>query len=413
MSELNLDFAAEYGVYAKVLQCRDGIYVIGSLDPITDDISPVSIIRRNERNKQLFYPHTYAVKLTDGDNIMLFADNFLRYCKEAEFIKSIYGEYKLPVPGQLRRNELSSLMQFKAASVNQKCDTLFQSLHKNRLDKFFRLERRNGLRGIWRKFYRSEHYNSSAGRLSNLTAFFKHKTSKTNVGMLFGSGKAVKCFVMQEHEYKEFKKTINEYYPDIQFAASKKHTVNHGMVDIPGMGKAVTFEEFAKIRSEKFAAIGYKAFRDLNISYWEFRDVFYKASDEPIIAEAYNNICLRFVNCVQLHALRDRGDISYTNIPIADIMDFSCLANENNVKIYIDKWGEFDTPNFDTVCVVYNSFDSDKVAGINDIIIEDKIQLSHAIPQRPLAAQISNAEEIRQNYTAEQFAPYEKNYAAR
>lgn len=408
MSELNLDFAAEYGIYAKVLQCRDGIYVIGSLDPITDDVNPVSIIRRNERNRQLFYPRTYAVKLTDGDNIMLFADNFLKYCKEAEFIKNIYDEYKLPVPEQLRYNEVYALMRFKHTSVNENCDDLLRNLHKSRLDKFFKHEHQNGLRGLWRNFFRSEYYDEDAGKFKNLRIFLSPKTSKSDVDMLFTSSDSVKRLEMQEHEYKKFKKILREYYPDIQFAVSKKYTVDHGMIDIPGMGKSVTFEEFAKIRDKQFAANGYRALQNFNISHWEFRDVFFKIADEPIIAEVYHNLTLKFVNCVQLRTLRDRGDISHVNVPAADIMDFSHLANENNVKIYIDKWGEFDTPNFDTICVVYNDFDEVKVNGINNIILEDKIQLSHAIPKEPLSARIANAEDKRQDCNFERLGLYEK-----
>lgn len=409
MPEFNLDFSRNYGIYSEIVQCRDSAYVIGSIDPITDDISPVNIIRRNERNKQLFYPHTFAVKITENDNVMLFADKFLKYCKEAEFIKNIYAEYDLPVPERLRRNELSSLMRFKAASENANYNDLLRSLHKDSINKFFKLEHKRGLRKAWREFYRSEHYDSNAGTLVNLVRFFKRKTPKTDVDMLLGSGEAVKRIVMPEHEYKELKKTIEEYYSDdIQFAVSKKYIVDHGMIDIEGMGKAVTFEEFTKIRDKQFAVNGYRAFIDLNVSRWEFRDVCYKASDEPIIAEIYNNIALKYVECAQLHSLRDRGDICYTVVPVTDIMDFACLANDNDLKFYIDKWGDFETPSLDTVCVVYNSFDESKVIGINNIILEDKIQLSHAIPKKPLTTQITSAEGKHQDGVCTKFEHYEK-----
>lgn len=408
MSKLNLDFAAEYGVYTKVLQCRDGVYVIGSLDPITDDISPINIIRRNERNKQLFYPHTFGAKIKDNDNIMLFIEKFLKYCKEAEFIKNIYAEYNLSVPERLRRNELSELIRFKTASENLNYDNLLRDLHKKSINKFFKHESKCGLYKSWRKFYRSERYDSNAGKLSNFIRFLKRKTPKTDIDILLGTGETVKRIAMHEHEYKEFKKTVKEYYPNIQFAVSKKYIVNHGMIDIPGIGKAVTFEEFVNIRDKQFSSKGYGAFADLNVSYWEFRDISFKIADEPIIAEIYNNINLRFVNCMQLHSLRDRGDICYTSVPVDDIMDFSYLANVNDLKFYIDKWGEFEPPSLDTVCIVYNLFDENKVTDINNVILQDKIQFSHAIPKEPLALQITSAEKKLPDSFLENFKPYEK-----
>lgn len=408
----DIDFSKEYGIYSKVIQCKDHMYIVASLDPIADNISPMDIIQRQERNTRLFYPAVFAIKVDDSNNFLFIMSKFLKYCQEAEFIKTIFKEFGLPVPERLRYTEVYSLMRFNDGRNNPEADAVLIGLYENGLRRFFRNERRGGLRGKWRSFFRSDKFDDDASKLKNLLTFIKRKTPETDIELLLKSGEGVKWIAMQEHEYSEFKRTIKEYYPDIFFNTGKKYVVDHGMIELPGKGKPITFKDFCELRNEHFGSKGYRAFENLNISRWEFRDIFFKSADEPVIAQIYNNISLKFVKCVNLQELLDKGDINCVNIPIDDIMDFASLAQENNLPLYIDKWGEFQTSNLDTVCVVYNKINDGLIAEINRTMLNGKIHSSHAISteqKEMLNAQISNASAKRQNHRHQpEYVPCEK-----
>lgn len=412
MSDFKIDFSKEYGIYSKIIQCKNNMYIVASLDPIADNISPMDIIRRNEHNTRLFYPSNFAIKLDENDNTMLIIGKFLKYCQEAEFIKAMFSEFSVPVPERLRYTEVYSLMDFNDGRNNPKADAFICGLYENSLRKFFRNERRGGLRKKWRKFFRSDKFDDDASKLKNLLAFLKRKVPETDIELLLKSGEGVKWIAMQEHEYSEFRKIVKEYYPEIFFSAGKKYIVDHGMVELPGKGKPITFKDFCNLRDKRFASEGYRAFENLNISRWEFRDVFFKDADEPVIAQIYNNISLKFAKCANLQELLDIGDINHINIPITDFMAFASLAQENNLPFYIDKWGEFQTSNLDTVCVVYNKYNDNIIGEINRAMLNCKIHSSHAISasqKKMLDAQISNASSKRQARSHQpEYIPCEK-----
>ncbi len=412
MSNFDIDFSKEYGVYTKIVRCKDDLCLIASLKPVTDNISPMDIIRRNNRNTRLFYPSVFAIKINTDDNFMLDMEKLLKYCREAEFVKVIYAEFGLPIPERLRYTEVYSLMRFNDGRNEPQADPRLVKLYDKGLKKFFRHESRGGLRKKWRDFFRSDKFNDDASKLKNFLAFLNRKAPETDINLLLKSGESVKWIAMQEHEYSEFRKTVKEYYPEIHFGVGKKYAVDHGMVELPGSGKPVTFKEYCEIRDRYFPAGGYGALENLNISYWEFRDVFFKTADEPIIAQIYNNISLKFANCANLQELLDRGEVGYINIPITDFMNFAALAQENNLPYYIDKWGEYQEINLDTVCVVYNKFNEDVINNINNGITNVKIQTSHAISsaqKTALETQILNAASKKEIQTGKlKYIPCEK-----
>ncbi len=415
MSEFELNFSKEYGVYTTTTRYKDDLYLIASHEPIADNISPMDIIRRNERNTRLFYPSSFAVKIEESDNIMSGVGRLIKYCREAEFIKAIYNEFGLPLPERLRYSEVYSLMRFNDGRSKPGVDPRLAKLYEEGLQKFFKRERRGGLRKKWRKFLRSDKFDDNASKLKNLRAFLFRRAPETDIELILKSGESVKWIAMQEHEYSEFRKTIKEYYPDIYFSVGKKYAVNHGMIELPDSGKRVTFKEFCEIRNKRFAAEGYRALENLNISYWEFRDVFFKTADESVIAQIYNNISLKFAKCANLQDLLDRSEVEYINIPIADFIDFAALAQENKLPYYIDKWGEYQEANLDTVCVVYNKFNYDVISNINITIMNDKIHTSHAISatqKKALNAQITNAEAKKEIHSGKsKYIPCEKSYS--
>lgn len=412
MPELEIDFSKEYGIYSKIIRCKDDLYLTASLDPIADNISPMDIIRRDERNTRLFYPANFAIKIDKNDNLMLDMEKFLKYCQKAEFIKAIYNEFGLPLPERMRYSEIYSLMRFNDGRTNQESDPRLIKLYEKGLRRFFKNERRGGWRKKWRDFFRSDKFNDDASKLKNFRSFICRTAPETDIDLLLKSGESVKWIAMQEHEYTEFRKTIKEYYTDIFFSVGKKYIVNHGMVELPGNGKPITFKDFCEIRNRRFATEGYRALENLNISYWEFRDVFFKSSDESVIAQIYNNISLKFVKCANLQDLLDRGDVGYINIPITDFMDFASLAQENNLPFYIDKWSEYQEARLDMVCVVYNKCNEKVIGAISRAILDGKIHSLHAIStvqKEMLSAQISNASAKKQNNSHQpDYIPREK-----
>lgn len=110
---------------------------------------------------------------------------------------------------------------------------------------------------------------------------------------------------MQEFEYKLFLKRVRMFYPYVSFAAGKVDVVDHGSVGASPetysvFGKCVTAEEYARIRRECFATEGWFALADLKPSRWEFRDIYYKECDEPLVYAAYYAVTLDYAKCSSL-----------------------------------------------------------------------------------------------------------------
>ena len=393
-------FISEYDVYAKVIEFKGEKYIVTSLEPISDiDYKTIrDIILRNNRNTFLFYPKISAVKI-DENNYISALDAVIDYCREAEFIKTVYAEYGLPVPLCIRREELSALMRFNVGRSNIEFDINLRTLYEKGLTKFFKRERRGGLHKMWRDFIRSEKMDIDASRIKNIWLFFKRKNPETDLHLLLQSGENVKILEMQEHEFKEFKKIVRKYYPDFKYNSGKKYKVNHGMVDKAGnkgspWGKTITNEEFSRNRDKYI--YGDEKYR---ISYWEFRNVVYRAADEPIIAEIYNNLSTKNIggaeNLQNLQVLKNRGELEFINIPEIYFTNFARLATEKNLLFYADVQGEYTTPSLKSVCIVFNKYNSELANDILRTMMNDKLYHSVSTQQKmSLKEQISMADTV-------------------
>ena len=121
----------------------------------------------------------------------------------------------------------------------------------------------------------------------------------------------------------------------------------------------------------------------MNPSYWEFRDIYYRAVDEPIIASVCNMMRLQYAKCNSLEELTRFGELSMLDIPESSFMNFVSLAKTNDLRFYIDTKGDYAVPSLDTVHVLYNTYQGEKLFGILDRLNQDLTSDMHSSNPHP------------------------------
>ena len=167
----------EYGLYMKLLNFHNkksvmgsGIYVVAGLSEIPEDVNPYEICKRNERNRQLFYPKDFAVKLTP-DNCMIMFDKVLEYCGKAELIQNLYREYEANIPDCLRNSEVVGLENWNDGRRSGTLGSDFRYRCLKGLKEFFKNEKKKSESfREERRFWRSEKYDEDAGKLQRMKA---------------------------------------------------------------------------------------------------------------------------------------------------------------------------------------------------------------------------------------------------
>ena len=224
---------------------------------------------------------------------------------------------------------------------------------------------------------------------------------------------------LQEYEFRIFQKLIQERYPFVTYAAGDKDVVDHGISkatrrDDSPFGKCVTAEEYAVIRKERFADEGWDCLANLKPAYWEFRNVYYKDCDEPLIASVYQHIALQYAKCDSLGDLKKLGPMKLQKIPASDFMNFVSLAKANKLRFYIDTLGEYERPALDTINVLYSECQQQKMDKVISRMIDDKVKYSHVLSSscRPsLNIQINKTKKKEQALSSgrtRRQLPYEK-----
>jgi len=407
---------AEYGMYGNIFHHtpssipdsdRNRVYVIAGTHPdiggerLPKWVYPEDIIRRSERNNKLFYPNIWAFDLSSNGNEMTATEELVDYLKKAEFIRAIYAEHGMDPPEKLRLSEVHQLIDFRDMADNVLLDKKTRENCKKDLEWFFRREHSQGLRKKWLEYFRSEKFPDDKGPVAKLSGYFNQGQQETSIQQLMEVNEEVHKLQMEEHEYKLFKNFISKVYPDVVFAAGEKSIVDHGGVGNPkdteeAIGRRVTGEEFAVIRKEHFAEQGWQSMKDLKPSYWEFRDVYYKACDEPLVAAVYNSITLQYSKCDLLADLPEPVDM--IDVPKKDFMNFVSLAKTNKLRFYIDHFGDFAVPSLDNIHVIYSQHQSEKLYGVLTRMLSDKIEFSHVLEDRErpaLSRVIQDMEDLR------------------
>lgn len=391
----------EYGLYGNAdfytpspiaESDRNRFYIIAGQDPSIDDeplaghIRPDEILCRNGRNQKLFYPDLWVFDISSEKGGRLHAiQELVDYCQKAEFISSLYGKYGLKSPNKIRISEINQLAEFCIALENPLLNDKAKAKCQRQLDRFFKRERSESkFKRSWLDYFRSEKFPDYKGPLARLIGYFKRNSNNSTLDMLTNVNSDLRKLGMQEHEYKVFVSYMKDVYPEVTFSCGEKTVVDHGYRQSrPGDDinvRLVTGEELAVIQKERFANEGYEALAGLKPCYWEFRDVYYKAADAPLIAAAYNRITLSYAKCDELASILEQGDICLQKIPVNDFMNFVSLAKANNLHFYIDTRGEYDVPALDTVNVIYNQYQEDKMQRIMGRMVNDKVEFSHMLP---------------------------------
>lgn len=408
---------SEYGMHGNIFYyqpCsltesdRNRVFIVAGDSPdlhsanMPSWVNPERILRRAEQNNKLFYPKIWAFDLSGPGNEMKATEELVEYLKIAEFVKNIYAQYGLEPPEKLRVSEVSQLIDFHDMANNPNFNEKIRSKCEKDLKWFFKREKSKGIRRKWLEYFRSEHFPDDKGPIAKLLGYFRQNQQRTSIKQLTEVTEDVHKLEMQEHEYKLFTRLLGKLYPDVMYAADDKEIVNHGGVNNPrdtheALGRRVTGEEYAVIRRDRFAEEGWDALKDLKEAYWEFRDVYFKACDEPLIAAVYNSIRLQYAKCDPLAELHE--PVHMIDVSVTDFMNFVSLAKANNLHFYIDN-GDFGTPSLETVHVIYSEYQSEKLRGILDRMMNDKVKFSHVLEgtsHPALSHMIQDMEHLRQS----------------
>lgn len=378
----------EYNMYGNIIEYkmdtldpRAGIYAVVSIEPFINKINPIDIIERNERHDLLFFPKNFAIKITDNNRLNVI-NKITEYCSEAEFVNTIFKQYGKDVPKKIRKDELYPLIDMYTGSQNVNFSDELRRIHKNKLDKYFEIYSPDKDKDKeWVDFYRSEKYDANKSYLQNKLESIKREKNIVSLDVLFKGNSTIKKFTIAEHEFKIFKERIKNCYPDLEYSVSKMYTYDHGLLkdEKSPWGKTVTFEEYSKILEDQFAIQQYDAIKNIKPSYFENRDIYYKISDEPIIARIINDIQLKYAKCNDLEMLNRRDNTLVITIPYTNFMNFVSLAKHNHIPFHIDISGRFSKPSLETVSIVINECDKEFVMNILNRIATEKVMFSHQI----------------------------------
>lgn len=367
------DVAKEYGLFSRTVvhsnyTGKPDVYVVFGVEPIRDDVNPVEIINRNNRNSNLFYPESHAVNITQVNPLMAW-EEICGYLAHAEFMCELFDEFQVPLPKKIRVDELTALVTFYCGRDNPSYDMDTRKNYAKGLRDFFKHESSKGkFFNKWQEFYRSELFDGDKSFVSNFLVFLKRNEPETKLDVLLESNFELKKVYVPEHYYDEFRKTIKSKYPDVKYSVSDLKVVDKGIITDPKsgervvtqFGKCVTDKEFDMILEKRFADEGFDCLDGLNTSYYEGRDVFYKASDENIIASVLNNIRFRWAKCPAIETLQARGKIEQIDIPVSQMRNFYVGMKQFGVPFTLDT----DTnhkPQIDSVHVLYNACDGEVV----------------------------------------------------
>lgn len=371
--------AKEYGLYYSAvpykvgtLDERAGYYAVLSLKPISEHVDPIKLVERNKRHQGLFYPYDFATKLSNK-NLLISFNEIVSYCKEVEFAQYIFNKYQVELPTKLRRDELISLMAFNDAANNELYPEHLRDLYETEMKQYFNASFiKNKDDQQWHDFYRSERYDVSKSLRQNRKES-KLESQEVDMEVLFKGDNSVSEVTIPEHLYGSFKKYLQSY-PDVYFHALDVKVDDHGLIDGP-WGKAITDKELYDLLVEKFSTDQFDAIKDMKPSYFENRTIYFREADEQIIARIVNELTLKYVKSENLEEITKHGSTSTLLLPVSDVMNFTSLAKANKLPFYLDTVGHYTTPSLDTIGIVVNTYNEEK---LNAIVMHlANLKLSH------------------------------------
>lgn len=409
----------EYGLFGNVIyhepspipgSSLNRMYIVAGVDPVFEkdklpnNLHPDEMQQAIHRNPNLFYPRAWVFDLKENNDEVAATQSLVDFCRKSEFLTRLYGEYNMRPPKFLRLSEVNQLINYRNTLDNPMATPGMKRKCKKDLDWFFRREKsKSKFRQNWLQYFRSEKFPDDKGPVAKILGFLRRDKNEIPLDQLMDNNSNISKLEMQEYEFKIFQELMEKQYPFVTYAAGEKRVVDHGLSkatqrDDSPFGKCVSAEEYAVVRKERFATEGWDCVANLKPAYWEFRDVYYKDCDAPIIASVYQHITLQYAQPNSIGELRDHGVLSLQKVPVKDFMNFVSLAKANHLRFYVDTRGDFEKPVLDTVNVVYNDHQKGKMSEIMGRMVKDKVTFSHIMetPARPaLNSFIRGGEEKR------------------
>lgn len=383
------DAAKEYGLFSKMVMKpnysgKPDVYIVFGLEPIADDVNPVEIVNRNDRNTTLFYPESFAVNISKENPLMAW-EEICTYLTRAEFMCELYDEFQVPLPQKIRVDELSALITFYCGRNNPAYDMDTRKNYAKGLREFFDDENpKSKFMKSWQEFYRSELFDGDKSFISNFIKFLKRREPETSLNVLLESNFELKKVYIPEHQYEQFRRIIKEQYPDVKYNVSDLKVVDKGSIVDPAsgervvtqFGKCVTDEEYDAIMEKRFALEGFDCIDGLSVTHYEGRYLFYKACDENIISSVYNNLRLNWVKCLTAEELLKNGKVEQVEIPFSQIKNFYYGMQQAGIPFAVDNDSD-NSPKLETVRILYNASDGADVGRLMTALTVANITTSH------------------------------------
>lgn len=426
------DICSRYGVYGGLYYYTpsefedsdlNGFYVVAGTDPgitpdkLPDYINPEAVIRRNSRNEYLFYTDLWAMKMKpDGSNFFQLSQKLTDYyCKGAEAVRALYGEHNCPVPKKLRISELNMLINVNEQMHASNVPEYTRGQYQQDLAKHFKKEKSKSTE--WMDFYRSDKFPDNGNIIQKVRAFQKRNEQVIDYDLLKRFSESVSKINMQEHEYKIFKNFMENAYPDVTFAVDDVHLVDHKLRNTPndpaGTPTYITGEDFDKIRNEHFAKQSFACLRDYKVTSWNFRDVYYREVDEPIVAAVINDIRSRYAKCDQMDEVyKLGGELKHYTIPAENFSNFVSMAKANKLKFFIDNRGMFFTPKLEEYHVIYNEVQEELVQNIVKRMFFENVEYNHAVEEHQRKGQRLDIiiDNVKDDFSAKDVSGKEQQY---
>lgn len=402
-----------YGLYGCVVGYKLGSNLLSSgyyavvcptnTFPAPEELYALAKERENNPTKEYFDMY---VEKVDEKNSMTTILNVINYCKNYEFIKSVYEDFKTPMPHKLRRTDLQSLLTTAHNYYDDEMPSEIRENYKANLKHFFRSERRNrkGLHRKWNEFYTSDRFDVNASRLKNLFYFLKRKNQIIGIKQLTNTSGDLGVLKFNGWEFEQFQKIMKEQYPTIPYSIIGEFKVDNGELELTEeeqddptlnpFGRVVTQQEFDKSLFNDLVNDG--EFRKMRVAKDTFYTIKFRESDGQIFRGIEQKLALHYAEPTSVSTLYKRGKVIYTYIPRGEFLNFAANAKRIGMLYAIDNGQRFELDG-SSVPVLYNAIDYEDMQELKLGIVEDLAIGSHTLAaikrKEKLGFQIQKAEE--------------------
>lgn len=384
-----------FAYYASDIEGSDlnRLYIVVGRDPAyagpewPKGLDPVVAARREDENPQLFFTQVSVFDLTDVEEELTLSGGLVNWAATSAVLHRIYTDFGhgAKIPEVIRRSEVEYLAEHEAAiKAPSTPDGAVNALKKD-MEKFFRLERSNGLRKEWLNFFRSDRYPATKGRLLPLAYFLRRKNPCVSLRHLRGVTEQIHTTVMAEREYQEFAQLVRKEHPELTYAVDRPYTRDEGLdkkgqpTVTPGV-RRVTEDEYTAIKEKKFALMGFDCLAGVKPAKWTTRKVYYKAADDALVAGIYQRIRFRFAKPMSLKELRGLGELIAYDVGTADLDSVVAMLHMGCVPFAIDTAGSVKMPKDGRAHILVPRRRNADMLGIYQHAVNGNICLAHDDP---------------------------------